>query len=83
MLCNIPSCDVYSPYTARHREAFVNGDGMRDSIARIEHYACCAARGVEGEDGLDGGVEGGDVEGFEENLGGCVTICSGVEGGFC
>ena len=56
---------------------------MRDSVAGIEDYACCAAGGVEGEDGLDGGVEGGDVEGFEEDLGGCVTVCSGVEGGFC
>ena len=83
MLCNISSGDIYSPYTARHRETFVNGDGVRDSVASIEHYACCAARGVEGEDGLDGGVEGGDVEGFEENLGGCVTVCSGVEGRFC
>ena len=53
---------------------------MRDTVASIEHYACCAAGGVEGEDGLDGGVEGGDVERFEKNLGGCVTVRSGVKG---
>ena len=83
MLCNIPAGDIYSPYTTRHRETFVNGDGVRDPVASIEHYACCAAGGVKGQYGLDGGVESGDVEGFEQNLGGCVTVCSGVEGGFC
>jgi len=31
---------------------------------------------------LDGGVEGGDVEGFEEDLGGGFAVGAGVEGGF-
>lgn len=56
---------------------------MRDTITGIEHYSCCAARGVEGENGLDRGVEGGDVEGFEEDLGGCVAVCSGIQRWFC
>ena len=62
MLCNISSSDIYSPYTARHGETFVNGDGVRDSVTGIKDYACCAAGGVKGEDGLDGGVDLGELE---------------------
>ena len=83
MLCNIPPCDIYSSYTAWHRETFINGDGVRNSVSGIEDYACCAAGGVEGEQGWEGGLEGGYVYGCEEDLGGCVPVGSGVEGGFC
>lgn len=56
---------------------------MGNSVARVKHYSCGAAGGVEREDGLDGGVEGGDVEGFEEDLGGGFAVLTRVEGGFC
>ena len=55
---------------------------MGNTVARVEDDASCAAGGVEREDGLDGCVESGDVEGFEENLSGGVTIGAGVEWGF-
>lgn len=55
---------------------------MGDAVAGVEHYACGAAGGVEGENGLDGGVEGWDVEGFEEDLRGGFAVRARVEGGF-
>lgn len=55
---------------------------MRHTVAAVEDYACCSAAGVQGEDCLDGCVKGGDVEGLEEDLSGCVAIASGVEGRF-
>ena len=73
---------VDAPDAVGHREALVDGHGVRHAVARVEDHACCAARRVEREDGLDGGVEGGDVEGFEEDLRGGVTVGARVEGGF-
>lgn len=55
---------------------------MGDAVAGVEDYAGGAAGGVEGEHGLDGGVEGGDVEGFEEDLGRGFAVLTRVEGGF-
>lgn len=55
---------------------------MGDTVAGVEDDAGGTAGGVEGENSLDTGVEGGDVEGFEEDLGGCVTVCAGIEGRF-
>jgi len=47
---------------------------VRDAVTGVEYYSCGAAGGIEGEYGLDGGVEGRDIESFEENLGSCVAI---------
>jgi len=49
-----------------------------DAVAGVENEASGAAGGVEGEDGLDGCVEGGDVKGFEEDLGGGFAVATGV-----
>lgn len=82
ILRHVSARDVDAAYGAGHGEAFVDGDGVGDAVAGVEDYACGAAGGVEGEDGLDGGVEGRDVEGLEEDLGGCFAVGAGVEGGF-
>ncbi len=52
---------------------------MRDAVTGVEYYSCGAARSIEGEDGLYGGVKGRNIESFEENLGSCVAICAGIE----
>jgi hypothetical protein len=82
VLCDVSSRNINAPYAVRNGEALVYWDGMGDTIAAVEYHACCSAAGVEGEDCLDGGVEGGDVECLEENLGRCVAVASGVEGRF-
>ena len=79
MLCNVSPCDVDPPDTARHGETLVDRNGVRDPVTRIEHDAGRAAGRVQGEHGLDGGEEGGDVESFEQDLGGDVTVRARVE----
>lgn len=56
---------------------------MRDTIAGVEDKACGASGRVEGKDGLDGGVEGGHVKGFEEDLCSCFAIRAWVQWRFC
>lgn len=79
---HIPSRDVDAADAGGHGETFVDGHGVGDAVAGVEDYAGGAAGGVEGEHGLDGGVEGGDVEGFEEDLGRGFAVLTRVEGGF-
>merc|ERR1719516_840601 len=53
---------------------------MRDAISRVHDNTSGTARGVEGEDSLDGDIHGGHVEGLEHNLGHLLTVSLGVEG---
>ncbi len=78
ILRHISPRNVDPAYGAGHGETFVDGHGVRDAVARVEHYPCGPPGGVEGEHGLDGGVEGGDVEGFEEDLRGGFAVGAGV-----
>ena len=52
---------------------------MGDTVTRVKNDTSGTSRGVEGEDGLDGNVEGGDVEGLEHDLGHLFTIGLWVE----
>ncbi len=61
-------------------ETLVDGDNVGDTITGVEDDTGGTARGVEGEDGLDGNVEGGGVEGLEDNLGHLLTVGLGVDG---
>lgn len=79
ILSDITARDVNALNAVGHGEALVDGDGVRDAVAGVEDDAGRAAAGVEGEHGLDGGVDGGDVKGLEEDLGGCVAVLAGVE----
>ena len=65
----------------RERVALVDGDGVRDAVAGVHHDAGGAARGVEGEHGLDGDVHGRDVEGLEHDLGHLLAVGLRVERG--
>ncbi len=47
---------------------FVDGDGVGDTISRVEDDTSGTTGGIEGEDGLDGDVHGGTVEGLEHDL---------------
>lgn len=65
----------------RKSETLVDGDNVGDTITRVEDDTGGTARGVEGEDGLDGDVEGGGVERLKDNLGHLLTVGLGVDGG--
>merc|ERR1712079_503562 len=45
----------------------IDGDSVGDTIARVHDDASGTARGVEGEDSLDGNIHGGHVEGLEHD----------------
>jgi len=60
----------------------VDGDGVRDAVAGVEDDTGGTTRGVEGQDGLDGDVHGGGVEGFEHDLRHLLPVGFRVEGGF-
>lgn len=79
VLRHVAARDVDAPYAVGHREALVDGHAVGDAVARVEDDARRPPRGIEGEDRLDGGVEGRHVEGLEEDLGGGVPVGPGVE----
>ena len=81
MLRDVSSRDVDAANAVGQGKAFVDGHGMADAVARVENDAGGAAGGVEGEDCLDGGEEGGNVEGLKEDLGGVGAVTPGVERG--
>ena len=58
----------------------IDGDGMGDTITRIQDDTGGSARGVQGQDSLDGDVHGGGVEGLEHDLGHLLPVGLGVEG---
>merc|ERR1719320_563711 len=59
---------------------FIDGDTMGDTISRVHDNTSGTARGIEGEDSLDGNIHGGHVEGLEHDLGHLLTVSLGVEG---
>jgi len=61
---------------------FIDGDGVRDTIAGIEDDTGGTARGVQGKYGLNGDIHGGGVEGFEHDLGHLLSVSFGIEGSF-
>ena len=63
----------------RQGVALVDGHGVRDAVARVEHAARRAARGVEREHGLDVDVHGRHVEGLEHDLRHALAVRLGVE----
>merc|ERR1719508_126319 len=56
---------------------FIDGDTVGDTISRVHDNTSGAARGIEGEDSLDGDIHGGHVEGLEHDLGHLLTVSLG------
>lgn len=61
-------------------ETFVDGDNVSDTITRVEHDTGGTTGSVQGQNGLDGDVEGGCVESLEDDLGHLLTVGLGVDG---
>merc|ERR1719351_137982 len=59
---------------------FIDGDGVRDTITRVHDDASGTARGIEGEDSLNGNIHGRHVEGLKHDLGHLLPVGLGVEG---
>merc|ERR1712126_666998 len=59
---------------------FIDGDTVGDTISRVHDNTSGTARGIEGEDSLDGNIHGGAVEGLKHDLGHLLPVGLGVEG---
>merc|ERR1712212_483047 len=64
----------------RESITFIDGDTVGDTVTRVHHDTGGTARGIEGEDSLDGDIHGGHVEGLEHDLGHLLPVGLGVEG---
>merc|ERR1712117_65425 len=62
---------------------FIDGDSVRDTISRVHDNTGGTARGIEGEDSLNGNVHGRGVESLEHDLSHLLTVSLGVELGLC
>ena len=60
--------------------SLVDGNGVGDTITRVENDTGGTSRGVQGEHGLDGDVHGGGVKGLEHDLCHLLSVGLGVEG---
>lgn len=81
MLGEVPSGEVEAENGVGKGVALIDGDGVSDAVARVEDNTRGSARGVEGEDGLDGDVEGWGVEGLEHDLGHLLAVGLWIERG--
>merc|ERR1719508_616869 len=59
---------------------FIDWNTMGDTISRVHDNTSGTARGIEGEDSLDGDIHGGHVEGLKHDLGHLLTVSLWVEG---
>lgn len=62
-------------------ETLVDGDNVSDTITGVEDNTSGTTGGVQGKHSLDGDVEGGGVEGLENDLRHLLTVGLGVDGG--
>lgn len=60
--------------------SLVDGDSVADTISRVEHDTCGTTTGIQRQDGLDGDVHSGGVEGLEHDLGHLLTVSLWVQG---
>merc|ERR1712026_255346 len=58
----------------------IDGDIVGDTITGVHDHTGGTTGGIEGEDGLDGNIHGGHVEGIEHDLSHLLTVSLGVEG---
>jgi len=61
---------------------FEDGNGVGNTITRIEDDTGGSSGGIEGQDGLDGNVEAGNLEVIEHNLNHLFSVVLGVHGSF-
>jgi len=58
----------------------IDGDVVGDTISGVHDHTGGTTGGIEGENGLDGNIHGGHVEGLEHDLSHLLTVSLGVEG---
>merc|ERR1711894_455877 len=76
----LTSSKIKAHNSMREGITFIDRDPMRDTISRIHDNTGGTARGIEGEDSLDGNIHGRHVESLEHDLGHLFPVGLGVEG---
>merc|ERR1719474_479870 len=61
---------------------FIDGNSVGHAITRVHDNTSGTARGIEGEDSLDGNIHSGHIEGLKHDLGHLLTVSLGVKGSF-
>uniref|UniRef100_A0A1Y1KA12 Uncharacterized protein n=1 Tax=Photinus pyralis TaxID=7054 RepID=A0A1Y1KA12_PHOPY len=80
VVSEVTASHVNTSNGVRKSETLIDGDNVSDTITRVEDDTGSTTRGVKRQDGLDRDVEGGGVEGLENNLGHLLTVGLGVDG---
>merc|ERR1712223_1479464 len=80
VVCELTSSKIKTDNSMGKGITFIDGDTVGYTISRVHDNTGGTARGIEGENSLDGDVHGGHVEGLEHDLGHLLTVSLGVEG---
>lgn len=80
VVCEVTASHVETEDGVGEGVTLVDGDGVGDTITRVKDDTGGTTGGVQGQDGLDGDVEGGGVEGLKHDLGHLLTVGLGVQG---
>lgn len=73
--------DVHLGDGVRDGETFEHGNGMGNTITGVNNETSGSTSGIKGEDGLDGDVAVGNVEGLEHDADHLLSVDLGVHGG--
>merc|ERR1719495_2347125 len=82
VVCELTASKIKTDNSMGESITFVDGNTMRNAITRVHDNTSSTARGIEGEDSLDGNIHSGHVEGLKHDLGHLLTVSLGVEGSF-
>lgn len=66
----------------RESETLVDGDNVSDTITRVQDDTSCTTGSIQGQNGLDGDIEGRGIESLEDNLGHLLSVGLGVDRSF-
>merc|ERR1719383_1060411 len=83
VVCEVSTSKIKTKNSMGESIAFIDGDSVGHTVSRVKDDASGSARGIQGEDSLDGNIHGGGVEGLEHDLGHLLTVSLGVKRGFC
>merc|ERR1712083_929897 len=68
VVCELTASKIKTDNSMGESITFIDWDTMRNSITRVHDNTSGTARGIEGEDSLDGNIHGGHVEGLKHDL---------------
>merc|ERR1711979_167438 len=80
VVCELTSSKIKAHNRVGEGITFIDWDTVRYTISRVHDNTSSTARGVEGENSLDGNIHSRHVEGLKHDMGHLLTVSLGVEG---